>query len=80
MESIKPIKSPSLRTASREVVNVEGNVTLFVRIGDLLVRACFEIFENIPVDVLIGRSFIDQCIRGLFPTERKVVPDNRGQW
>lgn len=44
----------------------------FVCIGDLLVRPWFAIVENVAVDVLLGTSFIDLWIRGVFSTKRKV--------
>lgn len=42
-EAIKSIKSPSLRTESRKVVNFEGVVSLCVRIGDFHVWELFGI-------------------------------------
>lgn len=71
---VEPIEQPQLRTATREHVNVEGVIPMFVRIGDLRVRAWFGVVENLAVDILVGTSFIDRCIRGIFPTERKIVP------
>lgn len=31
------------------------------------------IFENLSFDVLIGRTFIDQCLHGIFSTSRKIL-------
>lgn len=55
-------------------MSVEGVVPLFVHIGDLRVWAWFGIVEMLVVDALLGTSFIDQYIHGIFPTERKFVP------
>lgn len=71
---MKPIKSPQLRTANCKVVSGEFILPLFVRMGDLCVYAWFGVIRNLAVDVVLGTSFIDSCIRGIFPSERKVVP------
>lgn len=46
---------------------------LFIQIEELLVPAWFGIVENLAVDVLLGTSLVDWCIRSIFPTEQKVV-------
>lgn len=66
--------SPSLRTATRETVKVEGIVRTFVQIGDLRVRAWSGVVENLAVDILLGTSFIDRFIISILAGERKVVP------
>lgn len=47
---------------------------MFLKICDLPVRVWFGVVDNLAVDVLLGTSFIDLCIQGLFPGEQKVVP------
>lgn len=47
---------------------------MFVRMGDLCVHDWLGIVESVPVDVLVGTSFTDRCIRGTFPMERKIIP------
>lgn len=73
-ESVKPIQSPQLRTVNRKVDSTEGIVPLFISIGDLLVRAWFRIVGNPTVDVLLEKSFINRCIRSIFPIKRNVDP------
>lgn len=49
---------------------------MFVRIGDFCVRAWFGVVDNLAIDVLLGKSFNVRCIRGIFPSEGKVVTWN----
>lgn len=58
-ESINPINELQLRTVDCKVMNVEGIVPMFIRIGDLRVLARFVIFENLALDVLIGTSIVN---------------------
>lgn len=73
---MKTIKSQPLRTANCEVVSMEGIGPLFVRIGDLHMHALFGVVENLAVDMILGTSFIDCSVRGLFSSERKIVLSN----
>lgn len=73
-ESVRSIKSQQSQTGKSVVVNIEGLLLLFIRIGDLCVRAWFVIFKNLAVDVLFVSSFIDTCVCGIFPPEYKSVP------
>lgn len=63
-------QSPQLQAANHKAVNREGILPLFTRIGDLCVCAWFGIVENPTVDILLGTSFIELCIHGMFPTEK----------
>lgn len=70
---IKAIKSPPLRTANCEVVSVEALVPLLVPMDDLSSHPLFVVGENLTVSVLLETSFVDCCIRGVLPSERKMV-------
>lgn len=72
-ESIKLIKSPPLQTAGREVNNVEGIFHLIVSIGGSCARAWFGTVGNLAVDLLLGMLFFEECIHGIFQTERELV-------
>lgn len=61
------------RIANPSVVSIEGIVSPFVPRGDLHLRAWFGLVANLAVDVLLGTSFINRCIKGIFPSERKIV-------
>lgn len=63
-----------MQTANREVMNMEGVVSLLTSIGELHVHAWLGIFENLVVDIFLGASIIDQCICGIFLTPGKIVP------
>lgn len=42
--------------------------------GDLHDRVWFDIVKTLAVDQLVGTSYIDRFIRGIFPTGWKIVP------
>lgn len=67
------VNSLSLRTTKNPAVQTDNIIPMFVRIGDLPVRAWFGVIENLAVDVLLGTSFIECCIQGIFTSECKVV-------
>lgn len=53
--------SLKLRVASRQVVNIEGIVPLFISIGDLRVGSWSAVLQNLAVDVMFVTSFIDNA-------------------
>lgn len=53
-------------------MNKEVIVLLSNGIGDPQVRDWFGIAENLAVNILLRTLLIDQCIRGVFPTKRKI--------
>lgn len=44
---------------------------MFIRIGDVQVRAWYGIAENLALDVILGASFTKQCIHGIFRAKQK---------
>lgn len=54
------------------MVSIEGIVPLFIRPGDLHVCTWIGTVENFAVDLVLGTLFMDRCIRGMFPAERKI--------
>lgn len=71
---MKTIKSPPVRATNLEVLSVEGIVPAFLRMGDLRVCPLFRVLDNLAIEVLLRSLFIDRCIRGVFPSDRKIVP------
>lgn len=56
--------------ANLKIVNVEGIVPLYVRIWRFK-RTCLVGDSKIPaIDLLLGTSFINRCIRGILPAEK----------
>lgn len=76
----KQVTSPKWWTVTNPAAHIEGIVTLFVRIGDLSVRSGLGVVKNLDVYVDLGPSFISRCIRGIFQSERKVVPWHIRVW
>lgn len=75
-DTIKWIQLQPLRTANREVMNIEGFVYLFIRTGDLRIRVWLGTFDNYDVAVLLGTSFMYRYIGGQFSIERQVLPSH----
>lgn len=73
---VKPVADPGLTAAGKQTITVEGVILLHVQLGDLRVRVWFGVVKNLAVSVLLGTSFIDRFVTGIFPPERKVVPQN----
>lgn len=76
---IKRIKLTTLRRMNRDVVNVANTVSLFSRVGDSHSSAWFVVLEKLFAEVLLKTSFINWCIRCIFPIEGKVVPGAQSQ-
>lgn len=72
--NIKKRQLPRLRTATKAPILLDGTILLFVKIGELRVRVWFGIVKNLAVDILLGTSFIDRYIQGIFLSERKILP------
>lgn len=45
-----------------------------ILVDDFLVRVWFGIVENLGANLLIGKTFVDCFVKGIFPIELKVVP------
>ena len=71
---IRPTTDPGLTAATRQRIHVDGKILLTVRLGDLTARVYFGIVERLAVPLLLGTSFIDRFIDGVFPRTRQVVP------
>lgn len=71
---VKHTDLPRFRTATKEPIHLQGTILLHHQIGNLNTRVWFSIFPNLAVDLLLGTSFVDRFIRGIFPGERKVEP------
>lgn len=65
-----------MRTGTKEPILLDGSNLLFVQIGGLSFRLWFGVVENLVVDVLLGTSFIDRYIHGIFHSKREVAPWN----
>lgn len=44
--------------------------------GGIRVRLLFETVKNAEVSTMLGKSFIDKFVQGIFPTEGNIVPYN----
>lgn len=51
---------------------MEGIGPLFTCIRDLCIRAWFATVKNIAIDVLLGASFIERCLRWIFSRQQRV--------
>lgn len=49
---------------------------LYIRIGEGSERVMFAIVKSLAVAVLLGTSFIERFIKGIFHSERRIVPSN----
>lgn len=73
LRSIQTDIRPWKRNEINLKVSVFGTITLQVTIGDSRVRVVFDVVRNIAVPFLLGTSFIDKFVRGMFPAKQRVV-------
>lgn len=65
---------PKLQTATKEPLDVEGNILLHVRFESLFARVWFGVMPDLEFDMLLITSFINRFVHGIFPSKCKVVP------
>lgn len=73
-QPLRPCNSPKLRSATIQKVEVAGTIVLHVRIGESSIRAMLEILRNSAGPILLGTPLVDKIIKGMFPSERMIVP------
>lgn len=71
---VKPVQTPVVKTVTRGEVTVQVLFYLHVPSENSHARTWFCTGENLAVDLLLGTPFRDRWIRGIFPTEWRVVP------
>lgn len=73
---VKRVYSSKLRIAPKEVIEIQGVITLVVQIGDLHGQMWFEMVRNLVGKLFFGTMYSNKFICSIFPTEQKVVPDH----
>lgn len=48
-------------------------IQLHLQIDTLLILACIRVFDNLAVDLLLAKTFIDMYIQGTFPVDCKLM-------
>lgn len=61
------------KNPTKQRVELVGTIVLNVRTGERRTRVIFEILSKLAVSMLLGPSFIDNCINRIFGTERRIV-------
>ena len=60
----------NLSSATNHRLDVLGITTLTVTLGDYTARVPFVVVRNLGADILLGCTFIDRHVEGIFPTKR----------
>lgn len=63
----------SPQTATSQEVSIGDTVSLHVWIWDSRVRVFLGVVRNLAVFALLGTSFIDKFVKGIFPSKQKIV-------
>lgn len=71
---ILQLPTSKLQTATKHAIYIARVISLIVQIRDLQVSAWFSRGDNLALDVVLGRMFIDRWFPGIFPLGRKTVP------
>jgi hypothetical protein len=73
---IRPYNGREVESANKTTLTILGLLPLYVRMGDLKVKVWFAVTQDLCARVLLGTPFIDRFIKGMFPPERKIVPQD----
>lgn len=73
-DHLHSIHNMSLNSVQNNPVNLISKIMLFIQLADLHTCAHFGLVHNLVVPLLIGISFIDRYVKGVFPFERCIVP------
>ena len=71
--AIQSARSPPLIDASNRSMKALGELKLYVRIGEFVVRVPFLVVTNLAVDCIIGTTFLDRHVKAILPPQRKVL-------
>ena len=71
--SIKSTSVPPLVDAQSRPLRCLGVLPLIVRIGQFKARVHFVVVTNMAVDCILGTSFCDRHVHGIFPRTRRVA-------
>ena len=72
----KPVRSPPLINTSNRSVKALGELTLYVRIGELVASLPLLVFTNHGVDCIVGTTFLDRHVKAILPphTTKSIRP------
>lgn len=73
---IRPCDNQRLKNATNQEVKVVGTNMLHDRTEYIHVRVMFGIVRNLAIRVLLGATLVDRYIKGVFPTDWKIVSFN----
>lgn len=65
---------PTLRTATKEPLPLDGLILVHLSIGNIKTRVWSRIVALLAVEMLLDTEFIYRFIGGIFPLEQKVEP------
>lgn len=68
--------APRLCSATNQRVEIVGILSFYVRMDEARVRVELGELRNLAVPILLGTSFVDKFVKGVFPSKRKIVTYN----
>lgn len=76
LKAIQASSRPVLEHASNEKVSVVLTTMVHVRMGYPIGREVFCFVRILALPFLLGTSYGERCVKGIFPHERKIVRYN----
>lgn len=76
MSRIRRQRFFKMKSANQQPIRSEWIIRLHLRTCDLCIRVYFGVVNSPVVDEQLGTLFLNQYKRGIFSTERKLVPWN----
>lgn len=71
LEAVKTENKPQLKCVKNDIMAIVCTVSLCMKISKALFRVVFGTRLSLAVSVLLGTSFTDKFVHGLFPENRK---------
>lgn len=68
------LNGPKRRSDRKELMKLEGSILLILKMQTVNAHLLFGVVQNLTVDILLGKKFIDGCIKEIFPIDIYLMP------
>lgn len=76
LQNLPAVSAPSAQSATNEKVSIFRTVLFHVRMADAGIPVVFGVVGSRAVLILLGTSFIDRYVKGIFLPEHKILLHN----
>lgn len=72
----KFLDAPKLLAARKELIQIQRNVLLIVKMGPIQVSTTFALVDHLTIDIFLRNKYVGPFIKGTVSINRKVGPIN----